>query len=89
MMDKGYVGVKNTHPGVAVVIPFKASRGHPLTDEQKDSNRVVASYRIVAEHAMAQLNRFTVLRLSSEAGSGRGMARWFGWWRSCSTGGWR
>jgi hypothetical protein len=62
MMDKGYVGVKNTHPGVAVVIPFKASRGHPLTDEQVESNRVVARYRIVVEHAMAQLNRFTVLR---------------------------
>lgn len=62
MMDKGYVGVKNTHPGVAIVIPFKASRGHPLTDEQKASNRVVASHRIVVEHTMAQLNRFTVLR---------------------------
>jgi hypothetical protein len=62
MMDKGYVGVKNTHPGASVVIPHKASRGHPLADEQKGSNRVVASYRIVGEHAMAQLNRFTVLR---------------------------
>ncbi len=54
--------MKNTHPGVAIVIPFKASRGHPLTDEQKASNRVVASHRIVVEHTMAQLNRFTVLR---------------------------
>ena len=62
MMDKGYVGVKNTHPGAAVVIPFKARRGHPLTAEQKGSNRVVARHRIVVEHTMAQLNRFTVLR---------------------------
>jgi hypothetical protein len=62
MMDKGYVGVKNTHPGVPVVIPYKASRGHPLTEEQTESNRVVARNRIVVEHTMAQLNRFTVLR---------------------------
>jgi hypothetical protein len=62
MMDKGYVGLKKTHPGVAVVIPYKASRGHPLTEEQKESNRAVARYRIVVEHTMAQLNRFTVLR---------------------------
>ena len=62
MMDKGYVGVKNTHPGAAVVIPFKARRGHPPTAEQKGSNRVVARHRIVVEHTMAQLNRFTVLR---------------------------
>jgi DDE superfamily endonuclease/Helix-turn-helix of DDE superfamily endonuclease len=62
MMDKGSVGVRTTHPGVPVVIPFKASRGHPLTEEQKESNRVVARYRVVVEHTMAQLNRFTVLR---------------------------
>jgi hypothetical protein len=62
MMDKGYVGVKGTHPGVPVVIPFKASRNRPLTEEQKESNRVVARSRIVVEHTMAQLNRFTALR---------------------------
>jgi DDE superfamily endonuclease len=62
MVDKGYVGVKNYYPDVPVVIPFKATRNHPLTEEQKAYNRVVARYRIVVEHTMAQLNRFTVLR---------------------------
>ena len=60
MVDKGYVGVGNYYPGVPVVIPFKASRGHPLSAEA--FNREVARYRIVVEHTMAQLNRFTVLR---------------------------
>jgi len=62
MMDKGYVGVKNYYAGVPVVLPFKATRNHPLTEEQKAYNREVARYRIVVEHTMAQLNRFTVLR---------------------------
>jgi hypothetical protein len=62
MVDKGYVGVRASHPDVPIVIPFKASRGHPLTEEQKESNRVVARSRIVVEHTIAQLNRFTVLR---------------------------
>lgn len=62
MVDKGYVGVQNYYADLAVVIPFKASRGHPLTAEQKAFNREVARYRIVVEHTMAQLNRFTVLR---------------------------
>jgi hypothetical protein len=62
MVDKGYVGVRASHPGVPIVIPFKASRNHPLTEEQRASNRVVARHRIVVEHTMAQLNRFTVLR---------------------------
>lgn len=62
MVDKAYVGVKNYYPEVPVVIPFKASRGHPLTAEQEAFNRAVARCRIVVEHTMAQLNRFTVLR---------------------------
>jgi hypothetical protein len=62
MVDKGYVGVKNYYPDTPVVIPYKASRGHPLTAAQEAFNREVARCRIVVEHTMAQLNRFTVLR---------------------------
>jgi hypothetical protein len=62
MLDRGYVGVGNYYPGVPVVIPFRASKNHPLTEEQKAFNRLVAGHRIVVEHTIAQLNRFTVLR---------------------------
>ena len=62
MVDKGYVGLTNYYPGVPVVVPVKASRHHPLTPEQRSYNREVARCRIVVEHTMAQLNRFTVLR---------------------------
>jgi hypothetical protein len=33
-----------------------------LSDEQRAFNREVSRHRIVVEHTMAQLNRFTVLR---------------------------
>jgi hypothetical protein len=62
MLDKGYVGIRNDFPDVPIILPFKAARGRPLTEEQQAYNRVVASHRIVVEHTMAQLNRFTVLR---------------------------
>jgi hypothetical protein len=62
MMDKAYVGVKTSYPQVPIVLPFRASRGHPLTPEQLEFNRMVARHRIVVEHTLAQLNRFTVLR---------------------------
>src|SRR5262249_35868916 len=62
MVDKGYVGVKNYYPDTPVVTPLKAGPGHPLTAEQQAFNRQVARCRIVVEHTMAQLNRFTVLR---------------------------
>ena len=78
MMDKGYVGVRTSHPDVPIVIPLKASRGHPLTEEQREFNRIVARHRIVVEHTMAQLNRFTVLR---QVFRGRGRERHSGVFR--------
>jgi hypothetical protein len=62
MLDKGYVGIQNDYPELPLILPAKATRGHPLTEEQKALNRVIARYRIVVEHVMAQLNRFQVLR---------------------------
>ena len=43
MVDKGYVGLANYFPDVPAVIPFKASRGHPLTEEQEAYNREVGA----------------------------------------------
>ena len=62
MTDKGYVGVDRYYPGVPVVLPFKRPCGGELSDEQREFNREVSRHRIVVEHTMAQLNRFTVLR---------------------------
>ena len=61
MLDKAYVGLAKDYPHIRLYIPFKASRNHPLTEEQKASNRLLAKYRIVVEHTNAQLNQFPVL----------------------------
>src|SRR5262249_38101934 len=45
-----------------LVTPRPAKRNHPLTDCEKMANRFIARYRIVVEHTIAQLNRYTVLR---------------------------
>jgi hypothetical protein len=63
MLDKGYVGVdKHLRPGAVAVLPLKKPRGGELSEGQRGHNRSVARHRIVVEHTMAQLNRFTVLR---------------------------
>lgn len=62
MVDKGYVGLDKHHPGVPLVMPAKKPRGGELSDEQRAFNREVSRHRIVVEHTIAQLNRFTVLR---------------------------
>jgi hypothetical protein len=62
MMDKGYTGIANDYPETKVYLPYKARRNHPLTEEQKEYNRLLARYRIVVEHTIAQMNRFQALR---------------------------
>ena len=71
MTDKGYVGVEADAGGRPVVIPAKAARNRPLTDEQKASDRVINRHRVVVEHVMAQLNRFQILRQTFRGVFGR------------------
>ena len=71
MADKGSVGVGADAGGRPVVVPAKATRNHPLTDDQKASNRVINRHRVVVEHVMAQLNRFQVLRQTFRSVFGR------------------
>lgn len=61
MMDKGYEGA-GKGATVVVVMPKKDRQRNPCTEEDKARNRQIARYRIVVEHTIAQLNRFTVLR---------------------------
>src|SRR5262249_38382803 len=60
--DKEGAGGQKDRPGTPLVVPTKATRGHPLTAEQKAANRVISGYRVVIEQVMAQLNRFQVLK---------------------------
>jgi hypothetical protein len=61
MMDAGYQGIRNDVPPERVEHPFRASRGHPLTDAQKAANRVLAKVRIKIEHTFGSLKIFQVL----------------------------
>jgi len=61
MMDKGYDGITNDYPDLALFLPFKARRGQPLTEGEKACNAFLSSYRIVVEHTNAQLQKFQSL----------------------------
>ena len=54
--DTGFQGMAKTHKNS--MIPYKRSKGRPLTDEQKTHNRVVSSLRCVVEHAIGGYKRF-------------------------------
>jgi hypothetical protein len=71
MADKAYTGAGGDRPGVPLVVPTKATRGHPLTREQVAANRVISGCRVVIEHVMAQLNRFQALKQVFRSAFGR------------------
>jgi hypothetical protein len=62
MADKAYTGAQRDRPGVPLVVPTKATRGRPLSEDEVAANRKISGCRVVIEHVMAQLNRFQVLK---------------------------
>jgi hypothetical protein len=60
-VDKGYEGVEEEYPQVAIEKPIKAQRNHPLTAFGKAYNRMQSRLRIVVEHVLAHLEKFQIL----------------------------
>jgi len=56
--DTGFLGLQKTHPNT--MMPKKKSKHHPLTDAQKENNRIISGIRIISEHTIAGLKRFKV-----------------------------
>lgn len=54
--DTGFQGTERDHPNT--LIPKKATKNRPLTEEDKQNNRTVSGLRIVAEHAIGGMKRF-------------------------------
>jgi len=48
LVDLGYQGINDYFPNA--ILPFKASKNAPLTDENKELKKKVSKYRIVIEH---------------------------------------
>lgn len=59
--DAGYQGLHKELPDHNVFVPHKASRNHPLTEDEKLANRELSSIRIVVENTLAELKHFKVL----------------------------
>jgi hypothetical protein len=57
--DKGYQGYRPA--GVNLLEPYRASRGHPLTQTQKEYNSWVSPVRIVVEHCISGIKRMKLL----------------------------
>ncbi len=55
-VDTGFLGVKQKHHNT--FIPTKRTKNKPLTEEQKDWNRLISSIRVPIEHAIGGIKRY-------------------------------
>lgn len=53
--DTGFLGTERDHPNTQM--PKKASKNRPLTEADKQNNRIISGLRIVAEHAIGGMKR--------------------------------
>lgn len=58
--DTGYQGYRPQ--GVNIQQPTKKPRGKPLTAQQKETNRVISSFRVRVEHTIGSIKRYRILK---------------------------
>lgn len=59
--DAGYQGIKDDLPDHSVITPFKKTKLHPLSEEQKLLNQEFSRTRIIVENILAQFKNFKAL----------------------------
>ncbi len=57
--DTGYTGITNIHQNS--ILPKKRSKNTPLTEQDKERNRMISKRRIYVEHAIRFVKRFHIL----------------------------
>lgn len=60
-VDLGYLGIEKEYDCRCLSIPHKKTKNTPLTAQQKNENKQMASERICVENSFAGLKRFRIL----------------------------
>jgi hypothetical protein len=58
--DTGYQGYRPE--GVIIIQPEKKPKGQELTDDRKERNREIASFRVRVEHAIGSAKRYRIVK---------------------------
>lgn len=56
MADTAFVGEDKVHPNIHM--PKKKPRGRELTADEKETNKIISSYRVIVEHAIGGIKRY-------------------------------
>ena len=55
-VDTAFIGEQYVHPNL--YIPKKKTKKRPLTDDEKEMNKLISSYRVLVEHAIGGVKRY-------------------------------
>ena len=58
--DRGFQGY--TPPRIRIIQPKKKPRNNELTDDERDENRFIMSFRVTIEHSIAGIKRFRIVK---------------------------
>jgi hypothetical protein len=58
--DTGFLG--HNPENVLIKMPDKKPKGKELTDEQKEANKVISSFRILVEHAIGGVKKCRIVK---------------------------
>lgn len=64
-VDLGFLGIGKDITPMALHIPWKSSKNHPLDVSKKEDNRIMAGVRVIVENCLAMLKRYFVLRIEN------------------------
>ena len=64
-LDLGYLGFDKEYPKSIPYLPSKNYKKKPLTEQQKETNRQLASQRIKVEHSIAGIKRYEMVSAQS------------------------
>ena len=73
LMDSGYQGVNNYF--TFALIPFKSSKNHPLTEDEKAFNTALSKSRIAIEHVNREIKIFRICKETYRGKGERGLIR--------------
>jgi len=73
MMDSGYQGVHDYF--AFALIPFKSSKKHPLTEDEKAFNKSLSKCRIAIEHVNREIKIFRICKETYRGKGQRGLVR--------------
>lgn len=60
-LDKGFIGIHRDYPEATVVMPKRKPKSEPLSQQEKEQNKVISGIRMLSEHAIGGIKRLRIV----------------------------